>query len=646
MANPTPQIPQLVPIATEPGSRFERIPVTLFANSREASRRVALEFANLIRAKQMLGQTAVLGLATGSTPIGVYQELVRMHREEGLSFRNVVTFNLDEYFPISATAAQSYRRFMTEHLFAHIDIPDAQIHIPDGTVPPEGVAAFCTAYEQAIVQAGGIDIQILGIGRTGHIGFNEPGSLKKSLTRLIKLDDLTRRDAAKDFQGVENVPTRAITMGVKSILNARRVFLLAFGEHKAAIIRTAVEGDVTSAVTASFLQEHDNACFILDIAAAQDLTRVKTPWLAGSLQDNNLSWDAAMTRRAVTWLALKIGRPILKLTDRDYNENGLHELLNEHGPAYDLNLQVFRSTQGTITGWPGGKAGTGVFPKRVLIFTPHPDDGFISMGGTLRRLAQQGHEVHFAIQTNGCGAVGDDIALRYVEFQRDYAALQGENTHPTHEAWSILASELIEKTPATADSPSLRALKGLVRRGEARAAARIAGIPIERLHFLEMPFYLAGGTSKRPVESADIAIIHDLLTTIQPHQIYAAGDLGDPHGTHRLALEALERTRQLTATQPWASDCAWWLYRSPWQEWAVHEIDMAVPLSPDELATKIRGICQHQSQRTQTPLATAGENPREVWQQAETANHATSAIYDKLGLAEYEAIEAFKRWLP
>jgi glucosamine-6-phosphate deaminase len=627
----------------------EKIPLHVFPSARDASKAVAAQIAELIRGRAAEGKACVLGLATGSTPVGVYDELARLHSEEGLSFANVITFNLDEYYPIEPNELQSYVRFMREHLFDRVNIPKENIHIPDGTLPIEQVHDYCRRYEQEIERLGGIDLQILGIGRTGHIGFNEPGSGKNSRTRLITLDRVTRMDAASDFFGEEHVPRRAITMGVGTILAARQVVMLAFGEHKAPIIAKAVEGEITPAVAASFLQEHPHASVMLDEAAVAELTRNRSPWLLGPVD-----WTPHRIRDAVIWLARHIDKPILKLTEEDYNEGGLQDLLADHGPAYDINLNVFRHLQGTITGWPGGKPlkmkqpgdrpqpHDEIFPKRVIIFSPHPDDDVISMGGTLLRLVEQGHEVHVAYQTSGNIAVFDDDAIRFAEFAAEFNRLFKIDEQRTAELENHTEEFLKNKQAGQVDSDAVQRIKGLIRRGEARAAGRYCGIPAERLHFLDMPFYETGRVRKKPLGEDDIAMIEKLLLKVQPHQVYAAGDLSDPHGTHRTCLRAILMACDRQRNAPWYANCAVWLYRGAWHEWGPHEIEMAVPLSPKEVMRKRTAIFKHQSQKDRALFP--GPDMREFWQRAEDRNRGTAKLYDDLGLAEYEAIEGFVRW--
>lgn len=654
-------IKRLSPAAEALVTAAEKIPVTVYTSSAAASRAVAAEIAQLIRDKAARNERVVLGLATGSTPTGVYDELVRLHKSEGLSFKNVITFNLDEYYPMKPDELQSYNRFMREHLFDHVDIDPANAHVPDGTIARDKVHEYCQQYERMIKEAGGLDYQILGIGRTGHVGFNEPGSPRDSRTRLITLDKVTRMDAASDFFGEWNVPRKAITMGVETILSARQVVLMGWGEHKAPVLRRAIEGDVSAQVSASFLQQHPHARIVLDAAAAAELTRFKTPWLLGSMEDFGLEWDFRNTRRAAIWLALELQKPLLKLTDEDYNEHGLQELSASRGGAYDINVEVFRTTQATITGWPGGKqkrepsengpqgpqfshANADVFPKRVLVFSPHPDDDVISMGGTFMRLCEQGHDVHVAYQTSGNIAVFDEAAVRHADFVREYAQAFGLGGRQAERIEDLIESFLKRKQPGEVDAPELQKIKALIRRTEARAAAKFCGVREERIHFLDMPFYETGRVRKKPLSEDDIRITMALLDDVKPHQIYAAGDLSDPHGTHRVCLHAVTEALTRLQDRPWMAQCEVWLYRGAWQEWGVEEIEMAVPLSPEEVTRKRIAIFKHESQKDKALFP--GTDEREFWQRAEDRNRETAVLYDKLGLAEYEAIEAFVRWKP
>lgn len=624
-------------------SRFERIPTAVFPNATGAVKAVANEIAALIETKKNEGKPCVLGLATGSSPVSLYNELVRMHREEGLSFEHVITFNLDEYFPIEPDALQSYVRFMNEHLFDLIDIKKENVHVPDGTLPRELVGAYCEEYEKQISDAGGIDLQILGIGQTGHIGFNEPGSLINSKTRLITLDHITRRDAASDFFGEENVPRRAITMGVGTIMAASRVILMAWGEGKAAIIQKTVEGEQTDGIPATFLQAHQNACIVVDAAAAAGLTRVKTPWLTDSC-----TWDHPLSKKAVVWLSQTLGKPILKLTDRDYADHGMSDLLTDQGPAYEINIRIFSNLQHTITGWPGGKPGADdtyrperakPAKKRVVLFSPHPDDDVISMGGTFIRLVDQGHEVHVGYQTSGNIAVFDADVIRFTDFFTELTDSFGYEGN--EDLYKKVTKAIENKKPGEVDSAEVMKIKGLIRRSEARAGCRYVGIPDNQAHFLDLPFYETGLVKKKALSEEDISITVNFLREIKPHQIFAAGDLSDPHGTHRVCLEAIYGAIEVVKYDEWFKDCRVWLYRGAWQEWDINDIDMAVPLSPDELLRKRRAIFKHQSQKDTAVFP--GSDEREFWKRAEDRNHNTASIYNQLGLAEYEAIEAFKR---
>lgn len=624
---------------------FEKIPVKIFSTSEQGSLFVAKEIASLIKGRQQEGKPFVLGLATGSTPTRVYAELVKMHKNEGLSFKNVYTFNLDEYYPMQPDALQSYVRFMNEHLFNHIDIPKANINIPDGTLPKEKVNEYCLNYEKKIEQLGGIDLQVLGIGRTGHIGFNEPGSSEKSLTRLITLDQITRIDAASDFFGEENVPRKAITMGVGTILKAKRVVMMAWGEGKSKVIKKAVEDEVTDQIPSSFLQKHSNCLVILDDAASSELTRIKTPWVLDSVE-----WNDRLIRKAVVWLCQKVQKPVLKLTNNDYMEHGMGDIVTEYGSAYKVNIKVFNDLQHTITGWPGGKPNADdtnrperakPFPKRVVLFSPHPDDDVISMGGTFIRLVDQGHEVHVAYQTSGNIAVFDDDAIRFADFVRDFNDQFGLSKEDGQKFYNKVVQSLKEKGPGQIDSKEVLSIKGMIRRGEAKAGCRYVGIPDSQIHFLDMPFYETGLVKKKPIGEEDVKLIVDLLEKVKPHQIYAAGDLSDPHGTHRVCLAAIFEAVNRLKKNDWMKDCWIWLYRGAWQEWDVDQIEMAVPLSPDELLRKRRAVFKHQSQKDSAMFP--GSDKREFWMRAEDRNHATAEIYNKLGLAEYEAMEAFVR---
>ena len=628
-------------------TRFEKVPVTVYKNEHIASRKVALRIADLIRRKQEDGDNAVLGLATGATPVEVYAELVRMHREEGLSFKNVITFNLDEYYPMQPSSRQSYVTFMYENLFDHIDIPKENIHIPDGTLPKEDIADYCIDYENKIGAFGGLDLQILGIGRTGHIGFNEPGSAPNSGTRLVTLDDLTRRDASRDFGGKENVPTKAITMGIGTIFKAREIILMAWHTKKAEIIKKAVEGEISGEVPATYLQLSDNTEFVLDEDAASALTRFNTPWLV-----KDCLWTPELIKKAVIWLSGAVNKPILKLTEEDYNNNGMAQLATEMGPAYDINIHVFNKLQHSITGWPGGKpnADDSQRPeraeparKRSLIFSPHPDDDVISMGGTFIRLVDQGHDVHVAYQTSGNTAVWDTDVLRYMEFAIDFERSLERDVSQLEKNYDEMRHFISSKEPNDVDIPTIRDVKAFIRKSEAIAGARYAGLTDEKIHFMALPFYETGKTVKRPVTDKDVEMTKELLQTIKPHQVFAAGDFADPHGTHLVCFNIIiEALKQLRETEPWTKDCWLWMYRGAWHEFEIHEIEMAVPLSPQEVERKKFAIFQHQSQKDRPVFP--GDDEREFWVRARERNRETAVKYHNLGLADYEAIEAFVKW--
>lgn len=622
-------------------TRYEKIHNVVFDNSTQGSKAVAHEIAQLIKEKQSEGLPCVLGLATGSSPIKVYEELVRMHKEEGLSFKNVITFNLDEYYPMQPDNIQSYWYFMHEHLFNHIDIQKENIHIPDGTVAQQDLVEYCLSYDKMIQKAGGLDFQLLGIGRTGHIGFNEPGSHYNSGTRVITLDHLTRADAASAFHGLGNVPKRAITMGVASVLAAKRIVLLAWGSSKASIVKKAIEGDVSSEIPASYLQMHQNATFVLDEEASAQLTRIKTPWIVGDCQ-----WNEELQAKAIVWLCEKRKKTILNLTDKDYNENGMSGLLASGATAYDLNLWMFNRLQRTITGWPAGKPNADdtnrperelPHRKRVIIFSPHPDDDVISMGGTFDRLVSQGHEVHIAYQTSGNIAVSDHEALKFAEVFRDMMKGKQEISDLDH-----IINSIKNKQPHQVDDYQVRMLKGNIRRHESLAATRYEGVPDNQVHFLNLPFYETGAIKKNPIGDKDIEIIADLIEKVKPHQIYAAGDLADPHGTHKVCLDGIFEALKRLKHKDYMKDCWVWLYRGAWHEWDIHEIEMAVPMSPDQVLKKRQAIFFHQSQKDGVMFQ--GDDLREFWQRAEDRNRETAQRYRALGMAEYQALEAFRRY--
>jgi glucosamine-6-phosphate deaminase len=573
--------------------------------------------------------------------------LVRMHKEEGLSFKNVITFNLDQYYPMDKDALQSYHYFMRRYLFEQTDINPAHYHLPDGMVPKDKVREHCQAYEEMIAKAGGLDLQILGIGVNGHIGFNEPGSAIYTKTRLVALDNSTRLANSYEFGNMSEVPRMAITMGISTILKARKIILMAWGQNKAPVIQKAVEEDDTENIPASLLQVHDDCTFVLDDAAATELTRFKSPWLTGEC-----TWTPLLVKKAVINLALKQKKPILSLTNNDYNENGLSDLLAEKSDAYNINLDVFYLLRDSITGWPGGKQGEPrnshpernvPYPKRCLIFSPHPDDDIISMGGTFMRLQEQKHEVHVAYQTSGNIAVTDEFVTRFIDFAVGFENLFEIDDTRSKKILNEAISFLSTKKTTEKDIPDIRAIKGLIRRGEAKATCKFVGLPENHVHFLNLPFYETGTIEKNPKGPEDVLATRNLLDEIKPHQVFCAGDFADPHGTHKvcfdIVLEALNELKKEGAV--WINDCRLWLYKGAWQEWDITEIEMAVPMSPDQVLRKRHGIFIHQSQKDSVPFQ--GSDSREFWQRAEERNAATAELYAQLGLTRYAAMEAFVR---
>ena len=618
--------------------KFEKVYTNIFASESSGSMYVAREIENCIREKQKFGELCILGITTGKSPVGVFRALVEIHKKENLSFRNVVVFSLDKFFPISPKEQQSRNWLIHESLLDHVDILPENIHIPDSTLPLDKVAAFCRDYEAKIEEYGGLDLLFLGTGVQGQLGFNEPGSYTNTRTRLVALGNESRQAVSSIFYGIDNVPRKAITMGLGTILKAKRIILMAWGEEKATVIKDIVEGEENSATPATCLQKHPNIEVVVDEGASQELTRVKTPWLVGTCL-----WPERFIRTAVLWLCRKVDKPILKLTYQDYIDNRLGQLLEATGQTYDMiNIQVFNDLQHTISGWPGGKPNADdstrperatPYPKRVLIFSPHPDDDVISMGGTFIRLIAQGHDVHVAYQTSGNIAVLDDIVLQTLDTARECGFVDRYN-----EVQEIINN----KKKGEAEPIELRRLKGSIRRAEAKAACRQMGLTDpSHVHFLNLPFYETGGVKKGLLTDKDIQIVVDLLREIKPHQIYAAGDLSDPHGTHRVCIEAVLAAMEVVQDEEWVKECRLWLYRGAWQEWDLDMVDMAVPLSPDEVIQKRHAIYRHLSQKDIVPFP--GEDKREFWQRAEERNQNTARLYDKLGMAEYQAIEVFVR---
>lgn len=627
---------------------LEKLTVSIYPDVKAGSIAIAKTIAALIREKQKLKQKCVLGLATGSSPKTLYAELVRMHKEEGLSFKNVITFNLDEYYPISKEAIQSYNRFMQNHLFNHVDIKPSNIYIPDGEIAKDDIKAACLEYEKKIEAVGGIDLQILGIGNNGHIGFNEPGSGIYTKTRLVNLTNSTRLANAYEFANTSEVPRMAITMGISTILKSKQIILMAWGPAKADAVKKAVEDEDTEVVPASFLQNHDNVRFVIDEAAASSLTRIKSPWLTGECE-----WTPKLIKKAVVNMALQLGKTVLSLTNEDYNDNGLSDLLVEKGDAYEINLQVYYMLRDSITGWPGGKPNAIIpshpersdpYPKRVIIFSPHPDDDIISMGGTFQRLHDQGHDVHVAYQTSGNIAVTDEFVTRFLDFAVGFNEIAKIHSDIPEKILKQAKKYISSKKPGQVDSATIRAIKGLIRRGEAKATCNYVGINPNNIHFQNLPFYETGTIEKKPLSEKDIKITIELLRKVKPHQVYCAGDFADPHGTHLVCFNAVLQALQRIKTEgdDWIHDCWLWLYKGAWQEWAIEDIEMAIPMSPAQVLKKRFGIFIHQSQKDSVPFQ--GSDDREFWQRAEERNAATAKIYADLGLTHYAAMEAFVRW--
>ena len=610
--------------------RCAKVPTKMFRDSREVARHVARIISDLIREKNKASQRTVLGLATGSTPIGVYRELVRMYNEEGLDFSRVVTFNLDEYWPMTPDSIHSYHSFMSEHLFSHINIRPDNVHIPSGQWRLEHVEYECEKYERMIEEAGGLDLQLLGIGRDGHIGFNEPGSDRVTRTRLVALDPMTRRDAAGEFGGEERVPTRAITMGVGTILSARRIILMALGEHKAWIIRKTVEGEPTSDIPASFLQRHLSSEILIDEASAASLTDTRTPWRV-----RPVDWTPELQKHALIWLSQECRKPLLKLETKDFLQHQLYDLVHAEGGPEAIRERVFKMMMNTICLRPGGDR-----PIKVLIFSPHPDDDMISMGGTFITLVNQGHELHVAYMTSGNIAVRDDSCLRHIDFVAESTQVLGIQ-HP--EAAAKLERcrvDLHAKSPGSPDSIDVLELKSLVRKTEAVAAGVFVGLPAERLYFLDLPFYHTGTVKKKPMGDADIQIVANKLRLVRPDQIYFAGDLSDPHGTHRVCAQIIIEALKRLAAEGYEPEV--WMYRGAWQEYEPHEIERAVPVSPEITLKKKLAIFKHESQKDGAMFL--GGDTREFWIRAEERTKQTAQIYNELGLPEFYALEGFLRY--
>lgn len=631
-------------------TRLEKIPTNIYESIEEGAKEIASQIATIIKDRQKDGKNCVLALPGGETPRSIYNELIKLHKE-GLSFENVIVFNLYEYFPIAPDAVISNLNEIKTMFLNHVNIKPENIFSPDGSIEKDLIFEHCEQYENKINEVGGIDVALLGIGRLGNIAFNEPGSRMNSVTRLILLDNASHHEASKIFGGIDKTPYSSITMGIHAILGAKKVFLAAWGDDKANILKKAVEGEITNATPASFLQTHNNAEVVTDLVGAAKLTRIQHPWLVTSCD-----WNDKLMRSAIVWLCQLTGKPILKLTNKDYNENGLSELLALYGSAYNVNIKVFNELQRTITGWPGGKPNADdtyrperakPFPKRVLVFSPHPDDDVISMGGTLRRLVEQGHEVHVAYQTSGNIAVGDEEVVRFLHFINGFNQIFNNNKDEViKEKYAEIRAFLKNKKDEEMDSKDILTIKGLIRRGEARTACTYNNIPLDRCHFLDLPFYETGKIKKNPLGEADIRIVQKLLQEVQPHQIFVAGDLADPHGTHQVCTDAVFAAvdAEKDDKAAWLNDCRIWMYRGAWAEWEMENIEMVVPISPEELRAKRNSILKHQSQMESAPFL--GNDERLFWQRSEDRNRGTAHVYHQLGLASYEAMEAFVEYVP
>ena len=632
-------------------TRYEKIVTDIFPKAEEGASHIADQIEAEIKARQREGKYCVLGLGTGLSLTPVYKELIKRHKAESLSFSNVVVFNAYEYFPLTDTTKNSSIRQLRARLLDHVDIPAQNIFSFDGTIEQDKVQESCRLYEQRIESFGGIDIMLLGVGRVGNIATNEPGSGITSTSRILLVNQLSREEMTMSFGSTEPVPPCSITLGISNILKSRKIFLAAWGEEKADVIRETVEGKITDTIPASFLQTHNNAHVVCDLSAASRLTRIIHPWLVKSC-----TWNDKLVRSALVWLCLKTGKPILKLTNKDYNENGLTELLALYGSAYNANIKIFNDLQHTITGWPGGKPNADdtyrperskPYPKRVIVFSPHPDDDVISMGGTIQRLVTQGHEVHIAYETSGNIAVGDEEVTRFMHFINGFNQLfGGDKDEVIKNKYKTIKSFLANKKKDDPDTRDILTIKGLIRRGEARTACTYNKIPLSHVHFLDLPFYESGKIEKLPMTEADVDIVRALLQEVKPHQIYVAGDLADPHGTHRKCTDAVLAAIDLEkeAGAEWLKECRTWMYRGAWAEWEIENIEMCVPMSPEELRAKRNAILKHQSQMESAPFM--GNDERLFWQRAEDRNRATAALYDQLGLACYEAMEAFVEYKP
>ena len=632
-------------------SRMEKIHTDIFASMAEGASHVADKIEAGIKAAQQEGKFYVMALGSGSSLYSVYDELVRRYNEKILSFRNVVVFNAYEYYPLQKDSSLRTINQLKERFLDHVDVAEQNIFTLDGFVAQDAVQDSCRLYEQRIKTFGGLDVALIGIGRSGNIAANEPGSGIQSMTRIILIGNTSRGEMENSEQTKETIPPCSLTMGIATLLSAKSIYLTAWGEEKAEIMQKVVENSITDTLPASFLQTHPNAHVVIDLGAAHHLTRIEHPWLVTSCQ-----WSDKLVRSALVWLCQKLGKPILKLTNKDYNENGLSELLALYGSAYNANIKIFNDLQHTITGWPGGKPNADdtyrperatPFPKKVIVFSPHPDDDVISMGGTIRRLVQQNHDVHVAYETSGNIAVGDEEVTRFMHFINGFNQLFADSKDSIiSNKYKEIKTFFAKKKESDFDTRDILTIKGLIRRGEARTACTYNEIPLDHVHFLDLPFYESGKIEKLPMTEKDVEIVRALLQKVQPHQIYVAGDLADPHGTHKKCTDAVLAAidEEKKAGAEWLKDCRIWMYRGAWAEWEIENIEMCVPLSPEELRAKRNSILKHQSQMESAPFL--GNDERLFWQRAEDRNRATASLYDQLGLACYEAMEAFVEYKP
>jgi len=629
-------------------SRYEKLPVAIYQEAQKAAKKIAKDIEQEMKLKQLKGEPFVLGISGGTSPIPVDEELVRLHKEENVSFSNLIVFNTYEFYPVMDFSFSNLQ--MLKELFLNqVDIDPGNIFSPDATIEKDLIAENCEEFEKNLNKKGGLDYLLLGLGSKGNVGFNMPGSSLHSQTRLVMLDGDSRKDIARNFGSLDKVPVSAITMGLSDMMGSKKIALVAWSEQKAESVKDIVEGPVTDMVPGSILQTHPETKVFVDLAAASELTRISRPWLV-----TNCEWTSKLIRRAIVWLCGVVDKPILKLTNKDYNDNGLSELITLYGSAYNVNIKIFNDLQHTITGWPGGKPDADdthrperakPYPKRVIIFSPHPDDDVISMGGTFQRLVNQGHEVHVAYQTSGNIAVGDEEVIRYISVLNSMRKKFVPENKDLLEKYEMIRHYLLhEKTKEDIDTPDILFIKGRIRREEARSADRYVGLAEDNVHFLDLPFYETGKIKKSPISEKDVTIVKDFIETIKPHQIYVAGDLADPHGTHKVCLDAILGAVDMMKEDDWFRDCRIWMYRGAWMEWEIDHIEMAVPLSPEELRQKRNAILKHQSQMESAPFL--GDDERLFWQRSEERNRATADMYWKLGLASYEAIEAFVEYIP